>query len=103
MNVAHLECSNSNGLNIHIEYSKDHSHLSQKLSKQHLLVNTASVITFLQSWQWSSAGKSSTALADAEETSDSRMPSTGLGVTTGARDLVILFLSKLGSPMVGQY
>lgn len=35
-------------------------HLSQKLVKQHLLVNTASFITSLHSGQWSSGGRSPT-------------------------------------------
>jgi hypothetical protein len=86
-----------------MELYENHLHLSQKLSKQHLLVSTASTITFLQSRQWSSAGKSSTALADASGTSDSRMPLSGLTVTTGARDRLILLLSNLGSPLVGQW
>lgn len=33
-------------------------HLSQKLLKQHLLVNTASFITSLHNGQWSSGGRS---------------------------------------------
>jgi hypothetical protein len=82
---------------------ENHLHLSQKLSKQHLLVNTASIITFLHSRQWSSAGKSSTALTGAAGTNSSRMPLTGLTVTTGARDRLILLLWNLGSPMVMQW
>lgn len=35
-------------------------HLSQKLLKQHLLVNTASFITSLHSGQWNSGGRSPT-------------------------------------------
>jgi hypothetical protein len=68
-------------------------HLSQKLSKQHLLVNTASAITLLHSRQWSSAGKSSTTLADAAGAASAyRMPSTGFTGTTGAKERDILSL-----------
>jgi hypothetical protein len=67
-------------------------HLSQKLSKQHLLVNTASAITLLHSRQWSSAGKSSTTLADAAGASAYRMSSTGFTGTTVARERDILSL-----------
>ncbi|BAS85585.1 Os03g0659450 [Oryza sativa Japonica Group] len=62
-----------------------YSHLSQKLSKQHLLVNTASAITLLHSRQWSSAGKSSTTLTDAAGARADGMPSIGHADTSGTR------------------
>jgi hypothetical protein len=63
-------------------------HLSQKLLKQHLLVTTASAITFLQILQWRSAGTPSSSSTGA----------TGAGESTD----VAFPKSNLASPLVGQ-
>jgi hypothetical protein len=66
-----------------------HLHLSQKLSYQHLLDKIASIMTFLHSGQWSSAGKLSATLLDMSWGSSAGMTSSKLD-TIGINELVLL-------------